>query len=156
MWTWSSRAAIWMVCHLSRRKYVLVAELFVCVLERLAGILSVTLSILGLRRRHHAICVIASLSRLRWRHVAAPDRSSWSRPSDAATWLLEHLWLVLLDEFILVGQKAAVVVVSQSKACRSARAWNLKLIDNLLPQLFRAHLHWPTSDIYRLVELAQI
>lgn len=140
-----------MVRNLGRRKYILMAKLFVYVLKWLAYTWSVTLSILGLRRRHHAICVIASVSRLHRGHITAPNRSSWPRSSDATACLLEHLWLMLLDEFIFVSQQAAVVVIPQSKTGGSARAWDLEFVDYFLPQLFRAHLHRPTSNVYRLV-----
>lgn len=64
--------------------------------------------------------------------------------------------MVFLHEFGLEGQQTLVVVVSEGEAGRRAAAWNLKLVDDLLPQLSSAHLHRASANVYRLKQLAEV
>ena len=47
-------------------------------------------------------------------------------------------------------------MISQGEARGGTGTWDLKFIDYLFPKLPSAHLHWSSSHVHCLIELAKV
>ena len=107
----------------------------------------VHLDLLGIGSHHRGRLYLPAISTSNW--------SSWSR-SMASILVYECLWMMFLQKLCLICKKTFIIVISQSKTCRCARARNLKLINDFFPQFSCTDLDWSSPYIDSFIELAKI
>lgn len=92
------------------------------------------------------------------RVVARADGAARPRSTDEGkpTGVDDQLGRVLLEVALLISKQAFVIVVPEREARGGAGAGNLKLVDDLFPELPLADLHRAAADVNCFEQLAEV